>query len=113
VLLMAETEAQVVVAQVTTLRTQRALEQQDKVIMAATEANPTSKAASNLGPGANGGAGSANTIETGSSITYATGGRGGDELTNAGGATGGANTGDGGGGGLSGGSGIVIIRYAI
>ena len=62
------------------------------------------------GTGANGGAGTSNSI-SGSPVTYATGGRGGDVTTNAGGATGGANTGDGGGAGLSGGSGIVIIRY--
>lgn len=90
-----------------------------------------------VGPGA-GGAGTANSI-SGSSVTYAGGGGGGAELDftagGAGGAGGGgkgqgndgtvtagtANTGGGGGGGTStfggvtsnGGSGIVIIRYAV
>ncbi len=71
--------------------------------------------ADGAGSGMNGGIG--NTYE---SITYATGGDGGDNTLSVGGATGNPNSGGGGGGGNggyaqggNGGSGIVIIRYIL
>ena len=68
-----------------------------------------------------GGAGRANSFRTGSNVTYSTGGQAVEGQTN--GVAGGANTGDGAGGvstnsggntnSADGGSGIVVIRYAI
>jgi hypothetical protein len=73
--------------------------------------------------GGAGGAGVNNSLRTGSSQTYGAGGKGGRQYgsSNYSGSDGGANTGNGGGGGASsgssvtgktGGSGIVVIRYA-
>ena len=68
-----------------------------------------------------GGAGKTNAFRTGSNVTYAAGGTGLDGSTN--GVAGAANTGNGAGGvsttsgnndnGAAGGSGIVVVRYAI
>jgi hypothetical protein len=70
------------------------------------------------GTGGAGGAGLANSI-SGTSVTYATGGKGGDGGSYAA-TAGAANTGNGGGGGTdnmgvsaAGGSGLVIVRYAV
>jgi hypothetical protein len=59
-----------------------------------------------------GGVGTSNSIRAGTPVTYASGGSGANENVTPSGA-GGANTGNGGQNLLAGGSGIVIIRYAI